>query len=644
MTPEERRRIDRVTAAVHYLLKGRIPAPIDCDADPDDEIRQLSAKINTLLRNFSDLRDAVVPLSKGSLDVPIARDNHLASPFKQLQSALKHITWQTRRIAAGDYNQRVDFMGDLSRAFNQMAASLKEVRAQLSAETERYKTLADTKNRYLHIMAHDIRTPLGAILGFTEILLEQSDLPPPARRNIQIIKRHSDYVLALINNTLDMAKLENQKMTIDSRPFSIRRIARDIVEMIRANKKDGVEIVLDLDETLPDRLLGDSHRLEQILMNVMGNALKFTQSGVVRLSVGLTEETNGPRQLILSVSDTGIGIPEERISEIFEPYTQVDSGSGAGYGGTGLGLAICRELVCLMNGTIGVESTVGEGTTFTITLPFTPADAMIDPGGDSYRRRILIVTDDPGLLSVITPLLKREHVRFESCRTTSKALQRLTAAAETKDPFTLVWIDIDMPDRNGFQLARRIRQDARFTNLRLAACSARPHRIGNDAASPARFGFVAAKPISNLALKRILADARQTVEETEAEMLAFLRNKKALVVEDNPVNLFLINAVFNKIGVIMNSAAEGRQGVETALSGGFDVVLMDRHLPDISGVEAVREIRARIDENSLPILAYSAAADSDMEELMSAGANGIVYKPIDYQNLINTLYRVMQLQ
>ncbi|KPA12678.1 diguanylate cyclase (GGDEF) domain-containing protein, partial [Candidatus Magnetomorum sp. HK-1] len=199
MNKEEINRIDSITEAVYYLLKGQIPQKIKCDNDNNDEIKQLSEMINQLIGQFDGIKKSIVPLASGNLDITIPKENFLASPFKQLHSSLSHLTWQTQQIARGDFDQKVDFMGDFSQAFNTMTNALKESQEQLTLEVENFKNLAELKNNYLNIMAHDIRTPIGAVMGFADILLE-TELADQAKGYVQTIKRNCVYLLNLINN------------------------------------------------------------------------------------------------------------------------------------------------------------------------------------------------------------------------------------------------------------------------------------------------------------------------------------------------------------------------------------------------------------------------------------------------------------
>jgi two-component system, sensor histidine kinase and response regulator len=640
MDRTERDRIDRITEVVHYLLKGRIPDPIPVADDPDDEIRQLSEKVNQLRTQLGEVKESIVPLSQGRLDVDLPRGNFLASPFKQLQSSLSHLTWQTRQIAQGDFNQRVDFMGDFSRSFNAMVEALAESRNQLLAEGERYRKLADLRNHYLNVMAHDIRTPVGAILGFADILLE-GNVGPKEKKHLRIIKRNCDTILGLINNILDMAKLENRRMEIDAIPFSLSQLCGDLAEMIQSKLADGVQFELDIDETLPDRLVGDPRRLEQVLLNLVGNAAKFTEAGRITLQARpAPEPEGGPVAVDFAVIDTGPGIPEDRIEEIFTPFVQAGTDRSR-RGGTGLGLAIAAELVSLMGGDLRVDSEVGRGSAFSFVLPFsvgeeTEADDRSPCRGHCH---ILVVDDDPYSLKIIDRLLTGQRVRFQLCQDSRKAIERLRSAQASRDPFTLAWLDIDMPELNGFELARQIRSDPRLNRLRLIACTSHIDKVG-DADAPDYFSFVATKPITPPALRRILAEA--SVSDMPPEADCDLTGCHALVVDDNPVNRFILKTMLEKLGMVQTEAENGRHGIDCLDCAAFDIVIMDKNMPEMDGVTAIREIRRDPNRHHLPVLAFTADdADEDRESLLAAGADDILTKPVSHDNLRRVLCRVL---
>jgi len=643
MNPQEIQRIDRITELVHHLLKGRTPDPIPCENDPGDEIRQLSEKVNQLNQDLGEIKDFIIPLSQGRLETHLPRRNILASPFKQLQSSLNHLTWQTQQIAKGDFHQKVDFMGDFSQAFNIMVSSLREARIQLMAEIDQYKQLAELKNNYLSVMAHDIRTPIGAVIGFADILLER-DLGDEERKYIRIIRRNCDSLLALINDILDMAKLEKRKMEIASLPFSVRTLGEDIATMIQPKLNPQVDFVFDADNQIPEMLMGDPHRLQQILLNLVGNAVKFTENGTIMLRIKVLTRNGNHAKLHFSVEDTGIGIAEDRLTRIFNPFAQADGGIASRFGGTGLGLSIARDLTELMGGQLQVESQTGKGTTFHFSLPFDlPEDTELKQHPDDKtvfsKCKILVVDDDPDTLEIATNILGNQKVRFDLCQDSTDAYPMLLRAHREKDPFTLAWLDIKMPKLNGFELAAKIRADDRLDRLCLVACSSHMEKIGHSGL-PSYFSFVATKPVSEKALQRILSEASSWYAATE---VCDLSGTKVLVADDNPLNRFILRNILEKMDIEIAEAENGAEAVEKVFGGQFDVVLMDKMMPVMDGPEAVRRIRETYDKKALPILFFTADDAWGQEELMATGANGIISKPVDHEDVVDKLCQAMVL-
>jgi len=661
MNKEEIYRIDRITEVIHYLLKGKVPEPIAYENDPDDEIRQLSEKVNDLTQNFREIRDFIIPLSEGRLDIQLPKRNFLASPFKQLQASLSHLTWQAQQIAKGDFNQRVDFMGDFSQAFNSMVNSLKEARSQLLSEIDRFKQLADLKDHYLHVMAHDIRTPIGAVIGFADILLD-GKLNDKERKYVQIIRRNCDSLLALINNILDMAKLEKHKMEIEAVPFSVRTLSEDIEVMIQPKLNKNVRLILNIDDNIPERVMGDPHRLQQVLVNLIGNAAKFTTEGSITFRIsGERRRNTGVRsqnpeinslqptadnkiRLNFSVEDTGIGIAQDKLANIFTPFVQAESSIASRFGGTGLGLAIAHELVSLMGGVLQVSSQAGKGTIFYFTLPFKIADEISkDDAGDEklYLKRcnILVVDDNANALEIISYTLKKHHVRFTLCQDSTRAFDLLIKAYKEKRPFTLAWLDMDMPGLNGIDLAAKIREEKKLNSLRLIACTAHTDKI-SESGSPSYFSFIASKPVSSQALQRILQEASSGYSSENS--LCNLSGLRLLLVDDNPLNRFIVKNTMQKLQIDVTEAENGLDGVNKVSEKVFDVVIMDKMMPVMDGIEAIHLIRKAHDRDKLPILAFTADdSPEDTDIMLAAGANGILTKPIEYEKMVESLCHVI---
>ena len=634
MNKSETDRIDRITESVYYLLKGQIPQKINCKKDTADEIRQLSEMINDLIDQFSDIKQTIVPLASGNLNIAIPKNNFLASPFKQLHSSLQHLTWQTQQIAKGDFAQQVDFMGDFSQAFNTMTNALKESQDQLIHEVEKFKQLAELKDNYLNIMAHDIRTPIGAVIGFSDILLE-SNLPDQTREYVETIKRNSTYLLNLINNILDMAKLEKHKMDLESISFSLETLGSDIGKLIAPKLSENTQFIFDCDPNLPDKLLGDPNRLRQVLINLLGNAAKFTHRGSVSLMIRHISENNSHHQIRFSIKDTGVGIAKENLSKLFQPFSQENSSIASKYGGTGLGLAISKEIVELMGGTIHVESTPDQGTEFYFDIDLKAASELLTKPSLHQHANILVIDDNPNVLEIISHQLEKRQIRFSVCNDSTQAMRVLGQGIKEKTPFTLAVIDIDMPEINGFELAEQIKNHPVLKHLRVVACTSHTQELTKHA-NPGLFSMVFSKPLSSQALARIVQEASYSFDEEKA--FCSLTNKKILVVDDNAVNRFIVKRLLEKQEMIVHEAENGLISIQKVGQDHYDFVLMDHLMPEMDGIESIERIRKNPENHDLRILAYTANDDpAGIELFLQKGADGVVKKPVDNENMVSAL-------
>jgi signal transduction histidine kinase/CheY-like chemotaxis protein len=643
MNSSEIKRIDKITETIFHLTKGKIPDHISTanGPGPDDEISQLSGMTNKLICMFKEIKETVTPLSQGNLDVDISTQNLLASPFKQLKSSLQHLTWQTQQIAAGDYKQRVDFMGSFSTAFNSMVSSLDESRNQLLLEVERNRNFAEAQRKYLNIMAHDIRTPLGAVIGFSEILLSNKSLDNDTMENIQVIQRNCNSLMVLIDNMLEQAKLENRSIEINSIPLSIKDLLNDIEIMIQAKLNSNVAYKTILDSTIPSELLGDPHRLRQALTNLIGNAAKFTKNGFITTEVSLKEAKDKYYNLFFTVTDSGIGISKDKISTIFSAFTQADISISANFGGTGLGLSIAKELVALMKGKLEVSSIPGKGTSFFFTIPllkYIPRteEKTVTATAYSPNTKILYVDDQLDNLEIFKKNLSSIGICIELCSDSRKAYEILKAAEKLKKPFTLACLDLQMPF-SGVEVAKQIRKDPLLQNLIIAAVSSFPKKSYQNSHL---FNFIIKKPVTQAIAKKLAREA-SLAAPIEKNSAGILNGIRILLVDDCRVNHVLISKMLEKYNVHFSEAYNGITGVKLALSQKFDIVLMDYLMPEMNGLEAIREIRKAINRKTLPIFAFTANDSKEATaDFIEAGANTVISKPIKIDQLIYKLQAI----
>lgn len=557
-----------------------------------------------------------------------------------------------------------DELSELEQALNKMrlqiledTRSLRQTTIQSQGERDEAVRANHAKNQFLANVSHELRIPLQSVLGYANLLTD-TPLDQDQREYVHTLLSASEGLSAIINDLLDISSMEAGKLVLEELPFDLRETLNDLVHMLgsRAREK-GLALELRIDENLPWALKGDPVRIRQVLLNLTANAIKFTDSGHVLISIEVLGRREEKARLRVAVEDTGVGINPEDIPLVYEPYVQLGQRFQRQLPGAGLGLTICRQLVQLMDGSLDLESRPGEGSTFWIelTLPVAPESAArVRPDTRMVKNRRILVVDSYELSRKITlEMLSRHEVYIEAVKSAGEALTSLRQAFDSQQPFDAIVLDGFVPDMDSDLLCRQIRGNPLWADMRLLILSSNPQRgdaehfrqAGADAFLSKSLRESCLTPILN----RLFADAArqergfltrfslQGISDSSRRRELPCGRMKVLLVEDNPVNRTLTRRLLEKLGCDVMTANDGEAAASLWQWHPFDLVFMDCVMPRVDGFEATRRLRAWESANNrvrVPVVALTASAmEEDEEKCRRVGMDSFVAKPVNIEML-----------
>ena len=573
---------------------------------------------------------------------------HYSSPTTQMLSTyglLMFVVSATGLIVGSAVTERHRLAVELL----ERGAQLVDANTQMITARYKAEEASRIKSEFLANMSHEIRTPVNGIVGMTELVLD-TELTHEQREYLTMLKSSGDSLLGVINDILDFSKVESGKLELDPIEFDLRVSIGETLRglALRAHKKD-LELAYQLDSEIPEHVVGDSGRLRQLLVNLVGNAIKFTSQGEVVVRVQLDSRRDYELTLHFSVADTGIGIPEAKHSLVFEAFSQADGSTTRNYGGTGLGLAISSRLAALLGGRIWLESSVGKGSIFHFTVVFKTVDALRDTPNEHALLAglpVLVVDDNASNRQILVDMTNSWGMNSTAVSSGRAALEALNQAKSSGFPFRLAIIDSRMPEMDGFSLAERIMEDPlRTTAIILMLSSGERGKIENRSGKD--LDGLVLKPISQAellaaTLKSLghISVARVPDAEVMYPSRTTVGGLRILVAEDNLVNQRVATRMLEKMGHLPVIARNGKEALSMLASRTFDAVLMDVQMPEMDGLMATQAIRENEKQTGvhIPIIAMTAhAVTGDRERCLEAGMDAYISKPVSAQAIAETI-------